>query len=138
MDVQFRVDLERAHVEDAVPLSNFFDKGYAARTFAEKASKKYAGEYAHVEMTEEWEHEDSEWKYLGVYVNGVSYTTSDERICFNIERGMTYTQAKRYMMYIDGMSMQRIADIENSKNPHKVTKAAIQQSIEQARARLQR
>jgi len=136
MVMQYRVTMENHHLSDKVAKTNFFDRGDTARRHAEKWSKKYSGEYAHLEATEEWEFEDSLWTYMGVFVNGIEYNTSDKRIRDLIEKGLTYIQAKRYTMHQDGMSMQRIAKIEDSIMPITITKAAVQKSIEQARDKL--
>lgn len=140
MTTKFTVVMERSHLEDKISCTTFFDRLETAKKRAVEWSKKY-NEWARIEVTEDYEFEDNTFRHLAVYINGTEYSTKNPRIADLIEKDLTYKQARRYLMSEEGISLQRIADIENrafkdNGREKEIKKSAVQQSILQARTNI--
>lgn len=125
MDENFRLELEKDHPEYQLPKTSFFsnleDASHKADSYTRLLNKESAKIY---------EKDENEWLLFAVWVNGQEYSLQSERIRKLLSKNLTMIQARRYQMFITGVSMDRIAKIEET------TKSAAQSSINQAREKL--
>jgi len=140
-NIRYCVDIENAHLDDRIAKRTFLDRFTTAHARAMEWSKTYAGEWTTICFSDDHEDEDCHYYRMTFIINGREYGSGDEEFNMLLAKELTTSQARRLLMNQNGISMQRIADIENQSvtneyDTNDISKATIQASIEQARKKL--